>query len=151
MLLPLYYKYERGFIEKPLLYYLIRDSSISHCIKSKEDILNSYLSYNEILNKVIDEIKMPYIENNNYKKMIFIRYTRERLNLAFLYKDKELLKSQYNILFENKCLLIDDILKYYSSNNYIFIVLYKIINKCIGRIKKWNRFAKNKIRISAFG
>lgn len=59
MLLPVYYKFNRGFIETPLVYYVIRSESISHShnnIGKKDRAIDEYI---RILRYVLGTIDMP--------------------------------------------------------------------------------------------
>lgn len=127
ILLPLYYNYNRGFIEEPLLYYQIRSSSISHSHKGLTDFLNVINSYIEILDTTLDQIPMPHKDRMLYRQLVNLKYTHERLLLAFKYRNKLLFKKQYSILAEMRQLKKKEI---FLSKMWFFSQLY-VTRKCL--------------------
>ncbi|MFA6582919.1 MAG: glycosyltransferase [Elusimicrobiaceae bacterium] len=148
MLLPLYYKYERGFIDEPLLYYLCRDSSISHNNqKSIKARLSAIASYLEILNSVLNDIPMPEDERNKYKTMVAVRYAATRLSMALRNSDLPLLREQYKILKQNKALTTKHKIIYLIANNQALSMLYKFSHMLRNTLKvlknKFRRFSNH--------
>lgn len=133
ILLPLYYKYKRGFIEEPLLYYLVRENSISHNLKSELDFLNAISSYIEILQHVLGAIKMPEEERTMLTNIVNNKYALERFNIGILFKNENLATEQYQLIKEGK---INNSKVYFD---YIFFIkhlnslhiFHKLFNKLI--------------------
>lgn len=95
MLLPVYYKYNRGFIESPLVYYMIRSESISHSHTTLEQKSRAIDEYIRILKYVLGTINMPEEDRLLYNKMIDEKYSIDRMNLGLTYKDKQIFEKGY--------------------------------------------------------
>lgn len=95
MLLPVYYKYNRGFIESPLVYYMIRSESISHSHTTLEQKSRAIDEYIRILKYVLGTINMPEEDRLLYNKMIDEKYSIDRMNLGLTYNDKQIFEKGY--------------------------------------------------------
>lgn len=135
MLLPLYYDYNRGFIDKPLVKYLVRPDSISHSHTTLDKQLIAIEEYKRILNYVLDEIKMSDDDRILYKSLIIEHYAYDWCNLGFKYNNKELFEKGLNVLLENGFDINKDLkIKQQVLNNYLFKVIYKIVNSLQRRL-----------------
>lgn len=96
MLLPLYYKYNHGFINEPLFNYVIYKNSISHPNKNisffKE--INRINNYEMTLKNTLKRIDMTRKEYKKYEKIV-----KER----FLKKKKDLILISIKNIFGIKC------------------------------------------------
>lgn len=102
MLLPIYYKHNRGFIEDPLVYYVIRQGSISHSHDTLEKRLNAIDEYKKILHNVLSEIEMPPEDLQLYNSLLSEHYAYVMCDLGFEFKSRE--------VFSNGC-------SYFTSQN----------------------------------
>lgn len=90
ILLPLYYHYNRGFIETPLSLYMIRKGSLSNSDYSFEDRMNSLQEYHKILIETLNRINMSLTDRNFYKKRVKINVYKDYILHAYNYNKKTL-------------------------------------------------------------
>ena len=69
ILLPLYYYHKRGYINEPLGYYVIRDDSHSHIMRSREKERKRYMRLLVMLEEVLLTLNIPLREIEHYKKI----------------------------------------------------------------------------------
>lgn len=90
------YKSKAGFIDKPLMKYLVRKESLSHF--SSGDILKKEIAamegYKDIRKYLIKKF-MPKDEQNEWNNRIDRLYAKVHLNLAVKYRDREFAKQCY--------------------------------------------------------
>ena len=114
------YKNKAGFIDKPLMKYLVRKESLSHF--SSGDILQKEISalegYKDIRKYLIHKF-MPTEEINKWNCKIDRLYARLYLNLAIKHRDRNFAKKCYN-----------DVINAYDGapDLNIQITYYKLIN-----------------------
>lgn len=78
ILLPIYYYYKRGYINEPLGYYVIRDESHSHILRSEEQERERNLRLLIMLEEVLTSLGLPLHEIQRYKKIsVFNKYLEE--------------------------------------------------------------------------
>ena len=102
MLLPLYYKYKRYYLDEPLYNYVIYDASMSQGDDSEEKQLYRCDEHEEIITETLNSMDM---DPNIRKKCIFetrIRYVRKRLTIAFFSNNQDLVHELYEILIKEK-------------------------------------------------
>lgn len=115
ILLPLYYHWNRGFIDEPLSLFVIRSESVSH---SNDNTLlqkmNRLDEYHRILFKTLDSIDMLPEDRDLYKQQIDINFQKDYIQLGFEYNDQKLFTSAYEYL-QNE----DEIVPEYESKKKI--------------------------------
>lgn len=127
MLLPLYYNHNRGFIESPLVYYVIRSSSISHSHDTLEKKVAAIDEYISILRHVLERIVMPEEDRELYNRLINEKYAVERVKLGLYYRDKKIYDRGFvefeklgnNVSMDNKRLVLK-MSKLYSNGVYYY-------------------------------
>jgi len=87
MLLPVYYKYKRVFIDEPLYGYVIHKTSMSAADDTKEKWCIRYREHLDIVMTTLDSIDMPYMERRKYKRIFKVIFARQMLYLGTSYKD----------------------------------------------------------------
>lgn len=101
VLLPLYYHWNRGWIDEPLSIFVIRSNSVSH---SNQDTLKHKLDrleeYHKIFFNTLDSIEMLKEDRKLYKHQIDINFQKDYIMLGFEYHDKSLFESSYNFLLK---------------------------------------------------
>jgi len=123
MLLPLYYKYERYYLDEPLYNYIIYDSSMSQGDDSEEQQLYRCDEHEEIIIETLNSMNIEPDIKAEYINETRIRYVRKKLTIAFYNHNKVLVKELYKILSkENK------------SRRKEFMYLLAIRNKYIYKI-----------------
>lgn len=120
MLLPIYYKYQRCFLDEPLYNYVINVNSMSRGDDTKKKKVFRCNEHVEILTNTINTIKMSLSEKERYLSLINERYARKLLYIAHEYRDIKLLQEQYNILKTSNKLRVEDKLIYARANNRLF-------------------------------
>lgn len=98
ILLPLYYHYNRGFIEEPLSIFLMRQGSVSHPQKTLEIELNRDIEYRNILFRTLESINMPNDLLELYKRRVEINVQKDFVWFGYIYNDLALLESGLRFL-----------------------------------------------------
>lgn len=115
MLLPVYYRYKRGFIDEILAHYLVLETSLSH----ENNSFEKEIAYRENIEKLtiatLKSIEMPTDEREKYIYLCHIRNTRRRLKLADKYHNKLYAKKQVKELIRFRELKGRDLLMYIKA------------------------------------
>ena len=101
MLLPIYYKYNRGFIDEPLVKWVIRKDSISNRKETLDELLASSDELLKIRHIVIDQIDMPQEDKELYKKLSSIDNAATRMRKGVNMREKRMFYSGYNYFIEH--------------------------------------------------
>lgn len=127
MLLPLYYKYKRIFLDEPLCNYIVYSTSMSQGDNTQEKKLFRAQEHEDIIINTLQNIVMSSDEKEKYIYEISIRYSRKRIEIAFQYKNKELFKEQYLYLLKENRANWKDKLKFLIINNSPLYSLYEVL------------------------
>ena len=126
MLLPLYYKHDRFFLEKPLYNYINYPISMS---KDSNDINSILVRYNEHEQIIINTLKMIEITQktdlSNIKEQMKRQYTKYRMSIAFKYGDITQFNEQYKIKKQFGLNLKDFIMFSVINNSLLRSLYYK--------------------------
>ena len=98
MIYPLYYHYNRGFIEEPLSIFLIRQGSVSHPEKTLDTELNRDIEYRNILFNTLESIDMPADLLELYKRRVEINVQKDFVWFGYIYNDLTLLENGLRFL-----------------------------------------------------
>lgn len=112
MLLPVYYSYDRGYIDEILAHYLVLDSSLSHLNTGYKEELAYRNSIELLTTETLKSIPLSDNENKKYTEYCHVNNTRRRLILATKYEDIEYAKIQIKELFLYKKIKAKDLLMY---------------------------------------
>lgn len=83
MLLPLYYKYPRYFLNIPLYNYIVYPNSMSKGDVDYESTIKRAIEHETILLETLDKIsKWQNVDMGKYKTLVTKKYTRDKMNLA---------------------------------------------------------------------
>lgn len=129
MLLPIYYKYKRGFIDEPLYNYIIYPVSMSH---EEENLSKELFRANEhetIIINTLNRINMNNKERKYYIDFIQERYIRKRLNIYCKYGEKYLVNKEFDRLKQLGKNTKEDLHLKLSSNYKSYRIILKIIKK----------------------
>lgn len=102
ILLPLYFHYNRGFIDEPLSIFLIRQGSVSHPQKTLEIELNRGIEYRNILFHTLESINMPNDLLELYKRRVEINVQKDFVLFGYIYNDLALLENGLRFLEQHK-------------------------------------------------
>lgn len=128
MLLPVYYKYKRFFLEKELYNYVLYRDSMSRGDDSQEKAMLRADELLEILQNTLQGIEMDEVERKKYEDMVWIDDAHERFNVAFRYGDVPLLKQMYNKLKSYHSLRHKEwILYFFGCNKFTRNILLSIL------------------------
>lgn len=99
ILLPLYYHWNRGFIDVPLSLFVIRSDSVSHSNNATlQQKLDRLEEYHKILFTTLDSIEMLDEDRELYKHQIDVNFQKDYIELGFNYENRELFNSAYLFL-----------------------------------------------------
>lgn len=98
MLLPIYYKYNRGFIDKPLVKWVQRQDSISNKKSSIEEIRKGSEELLDIRLKVLDVIDMSEEDRLFYKELTHKDNAMSKMRKGLKLRDSELFYQGYNCI-----------------------------------------------------
>lgn len=98
ILLPLYYHYNRGFIEQPLSICVARNNSLSRSFPTLQSKIDITEEYKTILIKTISSINMPQSDIDFYKKRVEINVHKDYLLIGFNHKCKDLFMNSFHFL-----------------------------------------------------
>lgn len=143
MLIPIAYKYKCGYIDEVLFNYVVRKDSHSHSDEniSKEVTLNKIKNHEDILLNILNEM---FGKKNKYNNIVYSKYARKRMRVAYEYNDKELLRKQFKILKNIDKLNDEDKSIYIKGNIGILRFADKLILNLKIRIKKFYSNNKNR-------
>lgn len=96
LLLPLYFKYKRFFLDKPLYNYIDYPNSMSKDADKMESKLFRYAEHEKILDKTLKMIEeVQKVDMHQYYSFLEDKYAKLRMEVAIQYKDKELFYREY--------------------------------------------------------
>lgn len=130
ILLPLTYKAKSGFIDKPLMKYIIQETSVSKKKSNLNDEIKNILGYKDIRVNMV-ELIIKDDSKEKYLEKIEIVYARCLMDLAFSNRDKSLMEKNYKILKKNRVLTIQDKILYYNLKNRVVEVFFRVIKKIV--------------------
>lgn len=131
MLLPVYYRYPRYFLDEPLYGYVLYPQSMSTGDVTEEKVMMRWDEHETILFETLQRIQMSSAERETYRHMILTRYAQKRFYSAIDFRDKKTMTEQYQLL----CSLREntkDIQRLFFRNRN---VLCKAVGKLISSIK----------------
>lgn len=91
ILLPLYYKYNRGWIEEPLCFYYVRPDSISNGnYATIEKRKSSIYKFIEAIKETLKTIDMPVSDFEIYNNLVDNKYAIDLMQLGYAAMDREI-------------------------------------------------------------
>lgn len=128
LLLPVYYKYPRFFLDEPLYGYVIYPQSMSRGDTTEESVMKRWAEHETILTETLRRMHIEKHELEKQLKAVRTRYAKKRFYSAIDYRDRKTMEEQYRVL----CALnedTDDIHKLYLRNrNIICKAIAKIMD-----------------------
>lgn len=131
LMLPVYYKNKRYFLNEPLCSYVISSTSHSHSKLSTEKAIDRANGYIEILSHTLDSIEMPDSERSRYMNIVLNIYARKKLYLCVNTGNNSLAKEQLNILKSIGTAKFRDKFAYAAVKSKVVKVFYKLLKKII--------------------
>lgn len=109
MLLPVYYKYNRGYIDEPLVKWVVRSNSISHSSVTKKKTLAFVEECFSIRKTVLNSIEMPQEDRLLYLGFIRMDRAKDYMRQALIYHDKKLFYQGFEYYKDNGIHVTKDI------------------------------------------
>ena len=129
LLLPMYYKYHRYYLDKPLYNYVLYPDSMSRGDYNLKNVISRLDEHETILIHTINNINMPTEEQNKYLDFIRVRYAKKKFYAAIDHKSKINLK-KYFMELKSLSALDTDIYTLYFRNKFIILkILFKSYDK----------------------
>lgn len=125
LLLPVAYRYECGFLNDVLYYYLVRKNSHSRAEVTYQDQVAKTYRHQDTLDHVVGEIGMPEEERREYLHKIKLKYIRKRLRLAAQFHERGAAKEEYENLLQERAALPEDRKAYLRGRYRILDLFYK--------------------------
>lgn len=141
ILLPLYYKYNRGYLDNPLSLYICRNGSLSTSNHSFEQKLTALKEYKRIILGTLQDIGMSKNDLELYKKRVEINFNKDYIELGYRYNDKSLFFNAYTYL-KHEQELQASYLQYYTIMTSPF---KRKLHFCLKRFKVLYQFFKESI------
>ena len=132
ILLPVYYRYPRYFLDEPLYGYVLYPQSMSIGDTTEEKVMMRWDEHETILLETLQGIQMSSAEREKYQHMVKTRYAKKRFYSAIDFRDKKTITKQYQILcgLQENTAYIQKL--FFRSRN----IMCKVIGKVISSIKK---------------
>lgn len=113
MLLPLYYKYSRFFLDRPLYNYINYANSMSKNKDNLDNLIERYKEHEQIIIKTLSDIeRTQHVDLKDEKNKIEIKTIRNIFYAAGKYGDKELHREYYRLLKKNRMVTTKDRLRF---------------------------------------
>lgn len=132
LLLPVYYKFKRYYLDEPLYAYVVYPNSMSSGDMTEEKEMNRWGEHEEIIRQTLCRIPLTENEVEKYDNEITIRYAKKRFFTAIDYRDKKMIKEQYMILKDCQD-NTDEIRALYLRNYYLILKLFYKIKEIFKR------------------
>lgn len=136
LLLPATYKNGCGFIDEPLMEYILQDFSLSQSKnRTIENDIKRYEGYADIRNYVISKLVKAPQENEKYQKLVKIELMRNFMKLAAEYNRKDLMQKYYTQLSNLTKPTLNDKILYCQYTNITKSYFLRMIRK-LSMLKK---------------
>jgi glycosyltransferase involved in cell wall biosynthesis len=137
MLLPIYYKYNRGFIDKPLVKWVQRKDSISNKVQNINEVIKGSKELLKIRVAVLDSIPMLVSDRELYKKIAGMNNADSFMRKGIALRSKKLFYIGYNYYKDNNIPVSNEIIlmKYQIGNNLFFYII-KWYEKIVEKMKR---------------
>lgn len=112
LLLPVYYEFDRYYIDVPVYNYIIYETSMSHGLKTYDEYMKRYEENGTIQSETIKRMHIPEQEKADYLHRIDMMTTRLYLYAAMGAHKKPEFKEQYKKLKENGEITVKDRARY---------------------------------------
>lgn len=136
LLLPMFYYYRSGYIDKPMFYFVHRSNSVSNSATrvGMRALLAQQYEHISILKNTIISMNIP--EQEQCISIIDIKYAKNILRIAHKYIDIELLDMQYRYLKDLNVATIADKITYISGKYFIINYIRSMFLFAISILRK---------------
>ena len=128
LLLPMFYHYKSGYVDKPMFYFVARSDSLSNKVEHEnyQKKIDMYEGHYDIIEKTLLYMNIPDLEK--YLKKVRAKYYYLELSVLFSAKDKKQFKRIYKSLKKLEKISEGTKDSYYEL---CYPLLYKIYQKTI--------------------
>lgn len=133
MLLPIYYKYKRGYIDEPLYNYVIYNNSMSSGDETLDEKLSRIYEHKTIVSHTLKNMNMTDSDRKNALNILDKSFSIEKYKILVKFGDIDSLTDQFEYLKKNKWLT-------FRSK----ILFLERTNKCVKRIIGFLRNCRGK-------
>lgn len=132
ILLPATYHEKTGYIDEPLMRYLVQQNSLSHFSNDKngEKAIEASYKYYEIYRNVIQSI-CDKNELTQVMELVYFKSCRLRMEIAGRTKNKICMKENYLEIRKNHVLTLNDKIVYAQLCNPWYAIVLKIVRKIL--------------------
>lgn len=129
ILLPVYYHYKTGYIDKPMFYCVIRNDSISNSAitRGNRALINQLEEYRMIIHKTIEFMNIP--DGNECLKLVDEKLDKKAFYYANDEENVDLLRYYYHRLKKTNKITIRMWLRYIGGVNRFCAVILKLARK----------------------
>lgn len=115
LIMPVAYKRDFGYLDEPLMEYIIQDNSITQTEVNKyeKEEINSH-GYKEIYDHMLMQIVSEECERSQYQKLIDASFFRSAMLRAITYNKRENIKTNFRRLKDINCCTLDDQIAFYG-------------------------------------
>lgn len=138
LLMPVAYRYECGFIEEVLVFYLFRANSTSHVYRGFQGVVEHEDRVQDIMEHTLASISMTEEERQDYRKKIWFYRTHRKLMAAALFHEGDAVEAEYqNLLRENMVTRLDWCAHLYGKYRIIALAYwpFRQLKKIIRKLK----------------
>lgn len=131
MLLPIYYKYNRGYIETPLVKWVIRKDSISNERYSIKKRIETIEEFFKIRMNVIQSMDIPADDKELYIKLVQKNTADSWIKNGLIYQNKDMFYRGYNYYRINNIYITKDIVWTKLQIDFPFLLyISNLYQKC---------------------
>lgn len=136
LLLPMFYNFRSGYIDKPMFYFVFRQDSVSNVtqIQSVDRLINQKNEYEKILIETI--VSMKISEEATYISRVRIKYSKIRFRIYVEHKMKLQAKTEYMFLKKNGALNLKTRMLYLKTKNKFFDSIVSFLVKVKRSLRK---------------
>ena len=110
LLLPVYYRYKRGYLDEPLYYYVTAPNTMSDDGNDAIRKLFRCDEHEEILANTLCRIPLTEADREKAEHIVAVNYARRRLRIAAHFGKKDIAAEQYQKLKQMKSNTVKDLL-----------------------------------------
>lgn len=128
LLLPMFYHYKSGYVDKPMFYFVVRSDSLSNSVEHEnyQKKIDMYEGHYEIIEKTLLNMNVP--DSEKYLKKVRAKHYHLELSVLFGAKDKKQFKRIYKSLKKLEKISEGTKDSYYEL---CYPLLYKVYQKII--------------------
>lgn len=130
MLLPIYYKYKRGYIDEPLYNYIVYDNSMSSGDITLDEKLTRIHEHKKIVFHTLKNMNMTDLDRRNALNLLDKSHSMEKYNILINMGDIEALTSQFEYLKKNKWLTFKSRLLFLEKTNKCAKIIIGFLRNC---------------------